>query len=129
MPRGVELKLFNCAPLTTDIRTINVWGSINYPTFDPTFLVGSYVTNGDDLNCNSVTTTVIQANANLNFRNYFIELEFEQGDSNTDIYIAEARFSDTTITIPNEVTSSPLSPAVTSTNTDAHTYSYTYRLH
>ncbi len=115
MPRGVELKLFNCAPLNTDIHTINVWGSIIYPTFNPTLLVGSYVTNGDDLNCNSVTTIVIHTDPTANFRIYYIEFEFEQGDSNTDIYIAEARFSDKTITIPNEVTSSPSSPAVTST--------------
>ena len=100
MPRGVELKLFNCAALNTDIHTINVWGSIIYPTFDPTSLVGSYAANGDDLNCNSVTTIVISTEATLNFRSYFIEFEFEQGDSNTYIYIAEARFSDTTITIP-----------------------------
>ena len=115
--RGVELKLFDCATLNTDIRTINVWESINYPTFNPTVAtqIGSYVTDGDDLNCNSVTTIVIQPNANANFRAYYIEFKFEQGDSNTDIYIAEARFSDTTITIPNEVTSSPPSPAVTST--------------
>ena len=114
MLRGVELKLFNCATLNTDIHTINVWGSIIYPTFDPTSLVGSYVTNGDDLACNFVTTIVIQANANANFRAYYIEFKFLQGDINTDIYIAEAKFSDTTITIPNEVTSSPPSPAVTS---------------
>ena len=113
--RGVELKLFNCATLNTDIHTINVWGSIIYPTFDPTSLVGSYVANGDDLNCNSVTTIIIQANANANFRAYYIEFKFLQGDSNTGIYIAEAKFSDTTITIPNEATSSPPSPAVTST--------------
>ena len=117
MLRGIELKLFNCASLlNTDIRTINVWGSTNFPTFNPTSLVGSYAaTNGDDLNCNSVTTIVIPTVSMLNFRTYYIEFEFEQRDSNAGIYIAEARFSDTTITIPNEVTSSPPSPAVTST--------------
>ncbi|XP_064396289.1 uncharacterized protein LOC135343226 [Halichondria panicea] len=117
MLRGVELKLFNCATLGTDIRTINVWESILYPTFNPIVAtqIGNYVTTGGDLNCNSVTAIVIQANANVNFQTYYIEFEFEQGDSNTDIYIAEARFSNTTITIPNEVTSSPPSPAVTST--------------
>ena len=117
MLRGVELKLFNCATLNTDIHTINVWESINYPTFNPTVAtqIGNYVTTGGDLNCNSVTTIVISAEATFNFRFYYIEFEFEQGDGNTDIFIAEARFSDTTITIPNEVTSSPSSPAVTST--------------
>ena len=117
MLRGVELKLFNCPTLNTDIHTINVWESINYPNFNPlaATLVGNYVTNGDDLNCNSVTTLVIPTVSMFNFRTYYIEFEFEQGDSNTDIFIAEARFSDTTITIPNEVTSSPPSPAVTST--------------
>ncbi len=114
MLRGVELKLFNCAPLNTDIRTINVWGSVTYPTLNPTSLVGSYVTNGDDLNCNSVTTIVIPTEATLKFPTYYIYFEFLEGDSNTGIYIAEARFSDTTITIPNEVTSSPPPPAVTS---------------
>ncbi len=112
--RGVELKLFHCAPLT-DIRTIDVWGSVAYPTLNPTSLVGSYsVTNGDDLNCNSVTTIVVPTEATLNFPTYYISFEFLEGDSNTGIYIAEARFSDTTITIPNEVTSSPPPPAVTS---------------
>ena len=117
MLRGVELKLFNCATLNTDIRTINVWESTNYPAFNAIAAtqIGSYVTNGDDLNCNSVTTLVIPTVSMFNFRAYYIEFEFEQGDSNTDIFIAEARFSDTTITIPNEVTSSPPSPAVTST--------------
>ena len=115
MLRGVELKLFNCAQLNTDIRTINVWGSVTYPTSNPTSLVGSYVTNGDDLNCNSVTIIVIPTEATLPFRTYYIYFEFPEGDSNTGIYIAEARFSDTTITIPNEVTSSPPPPAVTST--------------
>ncbi len=115
--RGVELKLFNCASLNTDIRIINVWESINYPTFNPTVAtqIGNYVTTGGDLNCNSVTTIVISTEATFNFRAYYIEFEFEQGDSNTGIFIAEARFSDTTITIPNEVSSSPPSPAVTST--------------
>ncbi len=41
--RGVELKLFHCAPLNTDIHTINVWGSVTYPTVQRTSRVGSYV--------------------------------------------------------------------------------------
>ena len=117
--RGVELKLFNCASQGTAIHTINVYASASFPSFTPLVsppggLIGSYLTTGIDLDCNRVTTIVIPTTIAFSVRNYFLEFSFPEGDSNTGIYIAEVRFSDTTITVPTEVSSTPPLPPASS---------------
>ncbi len=111
--RGVELKLFNCETLFTNVHTINVWRSIIFPSFSTmsVTLVGSYVSNENVINCNYVTTIVIPTNTTSSSSNYFIEFTFPPGDSNTGVYIAEVQFSDSTIVVP-EVISSSLSSLV-----------------
>ena len=105
---GVKLKLFNCETLFTGIYTINVWRSIIFPSFSTmsVTLVGSYVSNENDISCNNVTTIVIPTNTTSSSNNYFIEFTFPPGDSNTGVYIAEAQFSDTTIVVPQAISSS-----------------------
>ena len=61
--RGVELKLFNCPSQGTAIHTINVYATTSFPSFlpliDPPGLIGTYLTTGNDIDCNRVTTIVI----------------------------------------------------------------------
>ena len=118
--RGVELKLFNCASGGTAIHTINVYASASFPSLVPLVsppggLIGRYLTTGNDIDCNRVTTIVIPTTIAFSVPTYFLEFSFPEGDSNTGIYIAEVRFSDTTITVPTEVSSTP--PLPPSSNT------------
>ena len=117
--RGVELKLFNCASGGTAIHTINVYASVSFPSFvplvSPPGLIGSYLTTGVDIDCNRVTTIVISTTISFSLPTYFLEFNFPEGDSNTGIYIAEVRFSDTNITVPTEVSSTPPLPPASST--------------
>ena len=119
--RGVELKLFNCASLGTAIHTIYVYATASYTSFSPLVSppgpVGTYLTTGNDFDCFGLTTVVIPTTPITAFsvRDYFLEFSFPEGDSNTGIYIAEVRFSDTTITVPTEVSSTPPLPPASST--------------
>ena len=118
--RGVELKLFNCLSEGTAIHTINVYASASFPSFSPLVspsggLVGSYLTIVNDFDCNRVTTIVIPTTIAFSVPTYFLEFSFPEGDSSTGIYIAEVRFSDTTITVPTEVSSTPPLPPASST--------------
>ena len=129
--QGVELKLFNCASEGTATHTINVYASASFPSFIhlvyPPGPVGTHLTTGNDINCSGVTTIVIQTAPITAFsiRNYFLEFSFPEGDSNTGIYIAEVRFSDTNITVPTEVSSSPPLPPATTTVEQAASLSST----
>ena len=117
--RGVELKLFNCAPEGTAIQTINVYASITFPAFTPLVvppgLVGTYLPTGNDLDCTGVKTVVIPTTPVASLANYFLEFSFPQGENNTGIYIVEAQFSDTAITVPSETSSTPPSLSLTPT--------------
>ena len=110
--RGVELKLFNCVSEGIAIHTINVYASITFPGFSPLVvppgLVGTYLPTGNDLDCTGVTTIVIPTTpiTIISVPTYFLEFSFPQGDSNTGIFIAEARFSDTTTSVLTDATSS-----------------------
>ena len=118
--RGVELKLFNCVAEGAAIHTINVYASASFPRFSPLVsppggLIGSYLTTGNDIDCIRVTTIVISTTISFSVPNYFLEFSFPEGDSNTGIYIAEVRFSDTTISVPTAVSSTPPLPLASST--------------
>ena len=119
--RGVELKLFNCVSQGTAIHTINVYASALFPGFVPLVSppgpVGTYLTTGNDIDCSGLTTMVRPTTPITAFsiRYYFLEFSFPEGHSNTGIYIAEVRFSDTTITVPTEVSSTPQLPRASST--------------
>ena len=95
--RGVELKLLNCVAEGTAIHTISVYATASYtsltPLFSPPGPVGTYLTTGNDFDCNRVTTIVIPTTIAFSLRDYFLEFSFPEGDSNTGIYIAEVRFS------------------------------------
>ena len=123
--QGVELKLFNCAAEGTATHTINVYATVSYTSFIPLVSppgpVGTYLTTGNDLDCFGLTTIVIPTTP-ITVLNYFLEFSFPSGDSNTGIYIAEVRFSDTNITVPTEVSSTPpLSTASSSLSVTAST--------
>ena len=118
--RGVELKLFNCVAEGTAIHTINVYATVSYtsltPLVSPPGPVGTYLPTGNDIGCFGVTTIVIPTTPiGFSLPNYFLEFSFPPGDSNTGIYIAEVRFSDTTITVPTAVSSTPPLPPGSST--------------
>ena len=119
--QGVEMKLFNCPLEETAIHTISVYASASFPGFTPLVSplgpVGTYPTTGNDFDCSGVTTIVIPKTPITDFSlpNYFLEFSFPEGDSNTGIYIAEVRFSDITITVPTEVSSTPPLPPASST--------------
>ena len=115
------MKLFNCPLEETAIHTISVYASASFPGFTPLVSppgpVGTYPTTGNDFDCSGVTTIVIPTTPITDFSlpNYFLEFSFPEGDSNTGICIAEVRFSDTNITVPTEVSSTPPLPPAFST--------------
>ena len=117
--QGVELKLLNCQSQEIAINTVNVYATVSYTSFlpivSPPGLVGTYLTTGNDVDCFGVTTIVIPTTTAFSVRDYFLEFSFPPGDSNTGIYIAEVQFSDTTITVPTEVSSTPQLPPASST--------------
>ena len=112
IPRGIEVKLFNCESLGTVVSNINVYISLLFPTFlgpssfpDP---IGSYQMVASDLDCDSLSTIIIPTNVNPSgsFKFYFIEFIFSDMDSNTAVYLAEFQFSDEHILTPIEDISS-----------------------
>ena len=95
------------------------------PLVSPPGPVGTYLTTGIDFDCSGVTTIVIPTTIAFSVLTYFLEFRFPEGDSNTGIYIAEVRFSDTSITVPTEVSSTPPLPPATTTVEQAASLSST----
>ena len=119
--RGVELKLFNCITLGIATTNINVYSSLNFPTFFPPSSapgrIGTYETVASGLDCDSLTTIIIPTNSAGMFTSYFIEFGYSDMDSNTAIYLAEIRFSDELIVVSSDVVTSTSQILPSSTGT------------
>ena len=112
--RGVEMKLFNCPAWNIAASTINVYGSLVFPTFIPSTAIGS-VDIAIIHECRSLSTVVIPVQLTTSFRDvYYIEMTFNKNPSaEWTPSIAEIQFSDEPPTTEAPTTE----PSTTETNT------------
>ena len=110
--RGVEIKLFNCPAWSIVASTINVYGSLAFPTFILSTAIGS-VDIAIIQDCRSLSTVVIPVQLTTSARDaYYIEMTFNRVPSaEWAPNIAEIQFSDETPTEPP--TTEPPTSAIT----------------
>ena len=122
--RGVEMKLFNCPAWNIVASTINVYGTLVFPTFIQPTAIGGSVDIAMIQDCRSLSTVVIPVQLTTSARDaYYIEMTFNKNPSaEWTPSIAEIHFSDETPTEPPTTelpTTEPLptEPPTTETNT------------